>query len=135
MNHASPLDIMLAHDHFTRWLGLQIDAHGDGMCQLHFTVRQEMLNGFGTIHGGVLFAAADSAFAFACNSHGKLNVALDASINFVRPAKQGEILSVKAVKLHRGNKTGFYDVMITDSAGELIATFHGTAYDTGRDIA
>ena len=59
------LDIMLARDHFTRWLGLQVDEIGTGYCRLHYTVREDMLNGFSNIHGGILFSAADSAFAFA----------------------------------------------------------------------
>ena len=85
------LEIMLARDHFTRWLGLQVDEIGTGHCRLHYTVREDMLNGFSNIHGGILFSAADSAFAFACNSHGRITVALDVSITFTRPVKAGEL--------------------------------------------
>jgi acyl-CoA thioesterase len=134
---ASPqqvLDTMLAEDHFSRWIGIIIDEHGVGYCRLRFTVRQEMLNGFGIAHGGILFSVADSAFAFACNSRGLLSVALDANISFVKSAKAGDILTVEAKELHSGNKTGFYDVYITDAAGETIALFRGTAYNTGKPV-
>jgi acyl-CoA thioesterase len=128
------LDIMLASDHFTRWLGLQVDEVGAGYCRLHYTVKGEMLNGFANIHGGILFSAADSAFAFACNSHGRITVALDVSITFTRPAKAGELLTVEAKELHLGNKTSVYDVRTTNEKGEIVALFKGTAYRTSQEV-
>jgi acyl-CoA thioesterase len=125
---------MLQHDKFTEWLGLEIDAVDTGYCKLHYTVKEEMLNGFHSIHGGVLFSAADSAFAFACNSHGTLTVALDVSISFIRAAKPGEVLTVEAKELHSGNRTGAYDVRTTNQNGELVAWFKGTAYRTSKKI-
>lgn len=80
------------------------------------------------------FSAADSAFAFACNSHGVLTVALDVSISFTRAAVPGEVLTVEAVELHLGNKTGIYDVRTTNQQGELVAWFKGTAYRTSKKI-
>jgi acyl-CoA thioesterase len=129
------LSVMLKRDRFTRWLGLEIDEHGKGYCKLHFRVNDDMLNGFGIVHGGVLFSASDSAFAFACNSHGIITVALDVSINFTRPAKAGELLRVEAVELHLGNKIGVYEIRTTKENGELVALFRGTAYRTSRDIS
>ena len=128
------LQRMLQHDKFTEWLGLQVDAVDTGYCKLHYTVKDEMLNGFHSIHGGVLFSASDSAFAFACNSHGMLTVALDVSISFTRAANPGEVLVVEAKQLHAGNKTGFYDVRTTNQNGELVAWFKGTAYRTSKKI-
>ena len=125
---------MLQQDHFSRWLGLEIDEYSDGRCALHFTVREDMLNGFGTIHGGVLFAAADSAFAFACNSKGLLSVALDAHISFHQPAVTGDVLYISASRKHEGHKTGFYDVKVEHADGRLIASFYGTSYITGKAI-
>ena len=93
-----------------------------------------MLNGFGTVHGGILFSAADSAFAFACNSHGKLSVALDANISFISSVKVGEIVTVEAKEIHLGNKTGFYDVVTTNTTGAIVAVFKGTSYITSRFI-
>ena len=128
------LQQMLQHDKFTEWLGLEVDAIDIGYCKLHYTIKEEMLNGFHSIHGGVLFSAADSAFAFACNSHGMLTVALDVSISFTRAAKPGEVLTVEARELYSGNRTGVYDVRTTNQNGELVAWFKGTAYRTSKKI-
>lgn len=125
---------MLERDQFTRWLGLEVDEIGPGHCKLHFRVTAGMLNGFGQIHGGVLFSAADSALAFACNSHGILTVALAASISFTRPAKAGELLSVEAREEHLGNRIGIYDIRTTNEAGEPVSLFKGTAYRTGKPV-
>ena len=124
------VDIMTASDSFSKWLGLEIDEVRRGYCRLHYTVRKDMLNGFSSIHGGILFSAADSAFAFSCNSHGRVTVALDVSISFTRPAKEGDVLTVEAREIFLGNKTGLYDIRTTNEAGELVAVFKGTAYRT-----
>ena len=133
----SPEDVlkqMTSHDHFTKWLGLEIEQIGAGSCTLHYTIRREMLNGFGSIHGGVIFSAADSAFAFACNSYGQVSVALEVSISFTRPALEGDVLHVEAKEIHLGNKTGLYEVRTTNSKGELVALFKGTSYKTGKSL-
>ncbi|MEY4937455.1 MAG: hypothetical protein RIS64_3814 [Bacteroidota bacterium] len=128
------LQKMTEHDTFSRWLGLVVDEMGTGNCRLHYVVKPEMLNGFGIIHGGAVFAAADSAFAFACNSHGRLSVALDVSITFTRSAKVGETLFVEAKEVHLGNKTSVYDIITRNEHGETVAIFKGTAYRTSKSI-
>jgi acyl-CoA thioesterase len=128
------LEIMLRRDKFTEWLGLQVDEVGKGYCRLHYRVKEAMLNGFENIHGGVLFSASDSAFAFACNSHGTITVALDVSISFTKPAKAGDLLTVEAKELHLGNKIGVYNITTTNEQGELVALFKGTAYRTGKEV-
>jgi acyl-CoA thioesterase len=128
------LQLMLEKDHFSRWLGLEIDEIGPGYCRLHYRVTEAMLNGFHIAHGGVLFSAADSAFAFACNSYGILTVALDVSINFTRPARSGDLLFVEAREEYLGDKTGIYDVRTTNQSGELVALFKGTAYRTSKEV-
>ena len=125
---------MMEKDSFSRWLGLEVDESGPGYCKLHYTINGAMLNGFGIVHGGILFSAADSAFAFACNSHGVLTVALDVSISFTRPAYPGDLLIVEARELHLGNKTGLYEIRTTNAAGELVALFKGTAYRTSKEV-
>lgn len=125
---------MMKHDRFSQWLGLQIDATGPGYCKLHFVINDHHLNGFQVAHGGVLFSAADSAFAFACNSHGILTLALDANISFTRPAHSGDLLTVEAKEVHQGGRTGVYEVRITNTGQELIALFKGTAYRTSKTI-
>ena len=105
-NPSEVLSAMLEQDQFTRWLGLEILAHGLGYCRLRYRVREDMLNGFRSLHGGVVFSASDSALAFACNSHGRITVALDASITFTRPATAGDLLTVEAKEIYLGHKTG-----------------------------
>lgn len=128
------LAAMLERDRFTRWLGLEIDEISAGYCKLHYTIREDMLNGFDSVHGGILFSAADSAFAFACNSHGRITVALDVSIAFTRPAKTGDKLEVEAKEVYLGNKTGVYDIRTTNQEGKLVALFKGTAYRTSHMV-
>jgi len=128
-------EIMISKDKFSHWLGLKLDEINFGYCKLHYTVKEDMLNGFASIHGGVLFAASDSAFAFACNTHGLLTVALDVSITFTKPAKVGDKLFVEAKEIHLGNKTALYDVRTTNEAGELLCQFKGTAYRTSKKIS
>jgi acyl-CoA thioesterase len=129
------LKIMLKKDRFTEWLGLQIIEIGKGYCKLQYRIIEDMMNGFNSIHGGILFAAADSAFAFACNSYGHLTVALDATVSFTKPAKTGELLQVEAVEVFLGNKIGIYDVRTTNEKDELVALFKGTAYRTSTVVS
>ncbi len=129
------LKIMLKRDRFTEWLGLQIIEIRMGYCKLKYRITEDMMNGFDSIHGGILFAAADSAFAFACNSHGHLTVALDASVHFTKPAKVGELLQVEAIEVFLGNKIGIYDVRTTNEKDELVALFKGTAYRTSTKVS
>lgn len=134
LSPAEVLAIMLEKDRFSAWLGLQVDAIGPGTCQLHYTIREDMLNGFGQVHGGILFSAADSAFAFACNSHGRITVALDVSITFTRPGKPGDRMTVEAKEVYLGNKTSLYDIRTLNEAGQLVALFKGTAYRTSKAV-
>lgn len=134
-NNLTPEDVlkkMLSKDRFTEWMGISVDKVGEGYCLLHYSVKEEMLNGFGSIHGGILFSAADSAFAFACNSRGFVTVALDVSISFTRPVYSGEKLIVEAKEVHIGNKTGVYEVRTLNEKKELVCLFKGTAYKTSR---
>src|SRR4051812_40748259 len=128
------LSAMLDKDNFSKWLGIVVDEYREGYCRLHYTIRDKMLNGFGIVHGGIVFSAADSAFAFACNSHGVLSVALDVHISFMRAAKTGDTLTVEAKELHTGNKTSFYDISVTNEQNEIVASFKGTAYRTGKKV-
>jgi acyl-CoA thioesterase len=127
-------DTMMKTDAFSRWLGLSLEAIGEGYCRLNYVITPDMLNGFGTVHGGILFSAADSAFAFACNSHGRLSVALDVSISFTKSAKVGERLSVEAKEVYLGNKTSVYDIITRNEAQEVVAIFKGTAYRTEKKV-
>jgi len=128
------LQRMLEKDTFSNWLGLKVIEFREGYCKLKYVIRDEMLNGHGGVHGGIIFSAADSAFAFACNSQNIISVALDVHITFVRYAKSGDQLTVEARELHLGNKISVYDISTKNEAGELIAAFKGTAYRTGKEF-
>lgn len=121
---------MLENDRFSKWLGLEIEETGLGYCRLHYRITADMINGFHTVHGGIIFSAADSAFAFACNSHGILSVAHDVSITFTKAGKIGDLLTVEAKELYLGKRTGLYEVRTTNAAGELVALFKGTSFRT-----
>ena len=81
----SVIDQMMENDLFSKWLGIKIIEVKEGYSKIEMTVRREMLNGLGIVHGGIAFSLADSAFAFACNSRNNLSVALDTAINFIKP--------------------------------------------------
>ena len=135
---AEVLAIMLEMDSFSKWLGIQVDMRsGQAICKLHYRINDQMLNGFHQVHGGILFSAADSALAFACNSHGIITVALDVSITFTRPARNGDLLVVEAKELHLGNKTGLYDAPSAPRTppGNWSPSSRGLAYRTGKPFA
>lgn len=127
------LQKMMAKDAFSQWLGLEVDEVGEGYCRLHFQVRAEMLNGFDILHGGVTYAAADSAFAFACNSHGRLSVALSTAMDYLETGQLGDTLYVEAKEESLKNKVSVYNIRISNQHGTLIALFKGTAYRTSKE--
>lgn len=128
------IDHLLSKDLFSQWLGIQILEIREGYSKITMTVRPEMLNGFGIAHGGIAFSMADSAFAFACNSRNNLSVALDTSINFIKPVHAGDILTAEATELHNGNSTGLYHISITNERGHLVAVFKGTCFRTRKTL-
>ena len=112
-------------DKASQALGMGLSDIGPGFAVLSMTVRADMANGHGMCHGGFMFVLADSAFAFACNSHNQRAVAAGAEIHFVAPAKVGDVLTARATEQHRADRSGFYDVRVTDQNGVLIALFRG----------
>ncbi|GAB3235167.1 hydroxyphenylacetyl-CoA thioesterase PaaI [Hymenobacter seoulensis] len=127
-------DRMLQHDAFSKLLGLEVDETGPGYCRLHFTVRPDMLNGFAALHGGVTFSAADSAFAFACNSHGRQSVGLTVTIDYLEAGKLGDVITVEAREESLKHKVGVYQIRATNQHGVVLALFKGTAYRTSQEI-
>ena len=125
---------MLEADVFSRWLGLQVLGVGEGYCKTVMVVRPDMVNGFGVLHGGVLFSMADSTFAFACNSRNSQSLALDVTITFTRPVHPGEELTAEAQEWHNGRSTGLYLITVTNEEGLPVALFKGTCFRTGRNI-
>src|SRR5690349_10763918 len=119
------VDHMLQHDLFSRWLGIEVLSVSAGYSKIKMSVRPEMINGFGIVHGGVAFSLADSCFAFACNNRNVLSVALDTSINFIKPVHVGDTLVAEAKELHNGNGTGLYHITITNQKEHIVAMFKG----------
>jgi acyl-CoA thioesterase len=125
---------MMENDFFSQWLGIEVLEIKEGYSRIRMTVRQEMVNGFGIVHGGVPFSFADSAFAFACNNRNVLSVALDTSINFIKPVHVGDILIAEAKELHNGKSTGLYHIEIINQHNHLVAQFKGLCYRTDKKL-
>jgi acyl-CoA thioesterase len=109
----------------SQWLGIEIIEAARGRVEIAMTVRPDMVNGYGICHGGIVFAFADSAFAFACNSYGDPMVAAGASIEFLAPTPSGERLTAMATEVSRGARHGIYDVAVTAASGTVLAHFRG----------
>lgn len=126
------VDKMYNNDPFSFWLGIERVEEAPGLSTLRMKVRRDMLNGFGIIHGGVTFSLADSALAFASNSHGIQSVSIDNSINYFEPAREGDILTAKSEEIRITNRTGLYQITITNQNNDKIALFKGLVYRTGK---
>jgi acyl-CoA thioesterase len=125
-----PVETMLASDAASRMLGIELLAYGDGWARAQLTVRDDMVNGHGACHGGVIFSLADTAFACACNSWGPVTVAAGADIVFVAPGRRGDVLFAEARLRARYGRNGLYDVAVTRD-GELVAEFRGRSHELG----
>ncbi|MEQ1675351.1 MAG: hydroxyphenylacetyl-CoA thioesterase PaaI [Chitinophagaceae bacterium] len=125
---------MMEHDLFSQWLGIEVLNVKEGFSKIKMTVRQEMINGFGIVHGGIAFSLADSAFAFACNNRNVLSVALDTSVNFLKPVHVGDVLTAEATELHNGKSTGLYHITISNQKEHLVAQFKGLCYRTDKSL-
>ena len=125
---------MLQKDLFSQWLGILIIEIKEGYSKIKMTVRPEMINGFGIVHGGITFSLADSAFAFACNNRNILSVALDTSINFLKPVQVNDVLIAEANELHNGRSTGLYHINITNQQNKTVAVFKGTCFRTLKSL-
>lgn len=126
-------DRMWAGDIASRGLGMMLDRVAPGAARLSMTVTAAMLNGHGTCHGGFIFALADSAFAFACNTDGTASVASHCAISFLRPAQLGDRLVADARERYREERTGIYDVRVT-CGDAVVAEFRGQSRTTGARL-
>lgn len=117
---------MLEKDAFSQWLGITINKIELGTCILSCQVKEEMLNGFQILHGGISYSISDSALAFASNSYGNKCVSIETSISHTRPAKIGDFLTATCKEINRGKTIGIYEVAVTDQDQKLIAIFKGT---------
>ena len=124
---------MFNQDAFSQWLGIEIIDVSEGFCQLKMIVRKEMLNGFQIAHGGIAYSLADSALAFASNSHGRKSLSVETSISHIVSVKEGDVLTVTTKELSLSDKIGVYLITIINQRNEDVAYFKGTVYRTSKE--
>lgn len=127
------VDLMYNNDPFSQWLGIKRIEDVTGRSVLKMTVRKEMLNGFDIAHGGITYSLADSALAFASNSHGRMAVSVETSISHIEKIHEGDILTAVAEEVSISNKIGIYQITITNQENKKVALFKGTVYRTSKD--
>ncbi len=121
-------DHMWASDRASQGLGMAVAAIGPGTCTMTMTVREDMLNGYGTCQGGLLAALADSCFAFACNAYDEITVASGFNVEIVAPGRLGDVLTATAVEVSKAGRMGVYDVDVRNQRGERVVAFRGRSY-------
>ena len=132
-NSRKIINKMFDQDAFSQWLGIEIIDVSEGFCQLKMTVRKEMLNGFQIAHGGIAYSLADSALAFASNSHGRKSLSVETSISHTVSIKAGDVLTVGTKELSLSDKIGVYLITIINQSNEDVAYFKGTVYRTSKE--
>jgi acyl-CoA thioesterase len=128
------MESMWAGDFASQDMGIEVDVTEPGSATAEFAVQQRMVNGHDICHGGYIFALADTAFAFACNTYNRVTVAASASIEFLRPARLGDRLTATASEAHRGGRTGVYDIEVVNQDGDTVAIFRGRSYATSQPM-
>jgi acyl-CoA thioesterase len=131
VGQSDPVKAMLASDAASRMFGIEVLGYGEGWARAQLTVRDDMVNGHGICHGGVIFSLADTVFAYACNSWGPVTVAAGADIVFVAPGRIGDVLTAEARMRARYGRNGVYDVTVT-RGDQLIAEFRGRSHELGE---
>ena len=134
MNQSEKIvDTMYQNDAFSQWLGIEVVEVKDGYCKLNMTVRNEMLNGFQIAHGGIAYSLADSALAFASNSHGRKSLSVETSISHTVSVKEGDSLIAVSNEISLSPKIGIYLISIKNQNEQEVALFKGTVYRTSKD--
>jgi len=119
---------MWSRDRATQGLGIQILSVKPGYALFAMPVRGDMVNGHHICHGGFIFTLADSTFAFACNSYNQNTVASSCNIDFLAPAREGDVLEAEAVERSLAGRTGVYDITVRTRNGKTVALFRGKSY-------
>ena len=122
---------MYSNDAFSKWMGIQILEVSEGFCKISMSIKKDMLNGFGTAHGGICYSFADSALGFASNSHGKKSVSVDTQINHIEPLLENDTIVATASEDSLKNKLGFYTIQV-HKGDLLVALFKGVVYRTSK---
>jgi acyl-CoA thioesterase len=126
---------MYERDLASQKLGILLAAIRPGYACMRMRVREDMLNGHGTCHGGYIFMLADSAFAFACNSHNFNTVGAGCTIDYLAPGRIGDVLTAEATEQALSGKTGVYDVVVSDQDGRKLALFRGKSHRVAGHVA
>jgi acyl-CoA thioesterase len=126
---------MYERDPASQKLGMTLDEIRPGYARMSMRVREDMLNGHSTCHGGYIFMLADSAFAFACNSHNFNTVGAGCSIDYLSPGREGDLLTAEAVEQALSGKTGVYDIVVTNQEGRKVALFRGKSHRVNGMVA
>jgi acyl-CoA thioesterase len=126
---------MYERDPASQRLGMTLDEIRPGYARMSMRVREDMLNGHGTCHGGYIFMLADSAFAFACNSHNFNTVGAGCSIDYLSPGREGDLLTAEAVEQALSGKTGVYDIVVSNQEGHKVALFRGKSHRVNGMVA
>jgi len=124
---------MMERDAYSRWLGIEVIHVAPNAATVRMTVRPEMVNGFGVCHGGIAFSLADSALAFASNTHGRVTVSIENSIRYPAPIVPGDVLTAAAVEESATRRLAFFSVKVTNGDGTVVGLFTGTVYRTSQD--
>jgi acyl-CoA thioesterase len=121
-------EAMHANDRAAQALGMQIQAVGPGSAVVRMAVREDMLNGHDICHGGLITTLADTAFAYACNSHNEITVASGFNVDLVAPGRLGDVLTATCAEQNKAGRTGVYDIEVVNQRGERIALLRGRSY-------
>jgi acyl-CoA thioesterase len=127
------IDKMFNNDLFSQWLGIKIMEVNEGSCTLQMKVRKEMTNGFAIAHGGITYSLADSALAFASNSHGRKSLSIETSISHTFSLKENDVITAVAEEISLSEKIGIYSIIIRNSENKIVALFKGTVYRTSKN--
>ncbi len=129
----SIVDKMYNNDPMSQWMGIERVKDGPGISVLRMTIRKEMLNGFSIAHGGIAYSLADSALAFASNSHGIQSVSIETSISHVLPVKEGDVLTAEVKEMNLTTRTALYYITVFNQDNRAVAHFKGTVFRTGKE--
>ena len=134
MTPTETANYILSQDFFSQWMGVKLIEIRENYCLIEMPIRQEMINGLKTVHGGVTFSFAESALAFSSNNTGNAAVALNCMINFTKEVRLGDTLIAESILMADTRKTAVYDITITNQHKIMVASFRGTVYKLDKKV-
>ncbi|WP_297982668.1 hotdog fold thioesterase [uncultured Chryseobacterium sp.] len=134
MNPYELAQYMLNQDEFSKWMGIKLIEVREKYCLIEMPIKEEMINGLKTVHGGITFAFADSALAFSSNNTNDASVALNCMISFTKAVRMGDTLVAESILMADTKKTAVYDITITNQHKVMVATFRGTVYKIDKKV-